>query len=76
MMKAKAKKKTVRYIPTPDAGGRLSRAIDILLRSAATDTAEAQDSRAPDAERAKPPSRAPSEDAPPGADGGDSHETG
>jgi len=27
----------IRYVPTPDANSRLARAIDILLRSAATD---------------------------------------
>ena len=32
----------VRYVPTPDADLRLSRAIDILLRSAARDAARSE----------------------------------
>jgi hypothetical protein len=41
----------IRYVPTPDAQGRLSRAINILLRSAATDPANAQEPLPADAKR-------------------------
>jgi len=45
----------IENIPAPDADERLSRAIDILLRAAARDTSQAEDS--PDADKEKPSTR-------------------
>ena len=45
----------VHHVATPDAKERLSRAIDILLRAAARDTSQAEDS--PDADKEKPSGR-------------------
>lgn len=41
----------IRCVPTPDAQGRLCRAINILLRSVARDTTEGQESLPPDAKK-------------------------
>lgn len=49
----------IRHVPTPDADVRLSRVIDILLRSAAGDTPREQES--PDT-RKEPPRQAPAGD--------------
>lgn len=56
---------TMRHVTTPDAEGRLSRAIDILLRVAARGTAKKE----------RPPHQAPAEDTLTGVDEeSDSHE--
>ena len=50
----------LRYVPTPDANLRLSRTIDILLRSATSGSSQAKES--PDTEREEPPRQAPAKD--------------
>ena len=57
----------MRHVTTPDAEGRLSRAIDILLRVAAKGTAKSEDSI--NAKKEKPPHQAPAEDALTAGDG-------
>ena len=49
----------IQYVPTPDADARLSRAIDILLSSAARDTDWEQESPVT---KKEPPRQAPAED--------------
>jgi len=64
---------TMRHVTTPDAEGRLSRAIDILLRVAARGTAKSEDSI--NAKKERPPHQAPAEDTLTGVDEeSDSHE--
>jgi len=41
----------IQFVPTPDADARLSRAIDILLRSAARDADEGRESLPPTAKK-------------------------
>ena len=50
----------VGYVPTPDANLRLSRALDILLRSARRDVAIPEGSI--NAKKERPPHQAPAED--------------
>ena len=56
---------TMRHVTTPDAEKRLSHAMEILLRAAARDTSQAEDS--PDADKEKPSARGTHEAA---GDGG------
>ena len=58
----------VGYVPTPDANLRLSRALDILLRSARRDVAIPEEGT--HAEEQEPHSQAPAEDALGGGSGG------
>ena len=44
----------IRYVPTPNAHMRLSRALEIILRSLARDRAQEQDIPAEDVEKAEP----------------------
>ncbi len=55
----------VRYVPTPDANLRLSRALDILLRSARRDVAIKEGINA---KKERPPHQAPTEDTLTGVD--------
>lgn len=52
---------SIHYVPIPQADDKLSRAIDILLRAAARDSSQAEDS--PDADKEKPPTRGTRQDA-------------
>ena len=45
----------MKHAPAPDAEGRLSRAIDVLLKAAARDTTKSEDSI--DAKKGTPPSQ-------------------
>ena len=56
----------IRYVRTPDADERLSRAIDILLCSAVRGTAKSEGSI--DAKKEEPPHQAPAEDTLTGVD--------
>lgn len=59
----------IRYVRTPDADDRLSRAIDILLHSAAGQATQAK--KVPNSERQESPRQAPVRDAPTGGDESD-----
>jgi len=59
----------IRYVRTPDADERLSRAIDILLRSAARHAAQAKE--VPNTEKQESPRQAPVKDALTGGDESD-----
>ena len=50
----------IQYIPTPDADGRLSRALGILLRSAAKNTATSEDGV--NAQKEEPTGQVPTKD--------------
>ena len=65
----------ISYVRTPDADERLSRAIEILLRSAARHAIQAKE--APNTEKQESPRQAPAEDVlTRGSGGNDSHGEG
>ena len=65
----------IRYVRTPNADERLSKAIDILLRSAARHAIQAKE--APNTEKQESPRQAPAEDVlTRGSGGNDSHGEG
>ena len=64
----------IRYVPTPDADARLSRAMGILLKAAGRDISESRENT--NTKKEEPPCQAPAEDALPGGDEGDnSHDS-
>jgi len=60
----------IRYVRTPDAGERLSRAINILLCSAARHAAQSKE--VPNTKKQDSPRQVPAKDALTGGDEGDS----
>lgn len=63
---------SMRHVTTPDAEGRLSLTIDILLRVAARGTTKSEDSI--NTEKETPPSRGPAGDSLSSGEEGDPHE--